>query len=81
MKKYFILNADDFGMSKYYNKAVLEGYINGFLKSASLCANGEAFMAAINDIIPECPELSIGVHLNIIEGKALTNYPLLPYRN
>lgn len=80
MTKHFILNADDFGMTKEYNKAVLEGYNNGFLGSASLCANGEAFMAAINDIMPECPELSVGVHLNIIEGKSLTDCPLLTDR-
>ena len=45
MKK-FILNADDFGMSKAYNRAVLEGYESGILKSTSLTANGEAFEEA-----------------------------------
>lgn len=70
--KKFILNADDFGMSKAFNRAVLEGYHNGFLTSASLCANGKAFNAAVNEIIPECPNLSVGVHLNIIEGRSLT---------
>lgn len=73
MGKKFILNADDFGMSKEFNKAVLDGYNNGFLSSASLCANGDAFSAAVNDILPECPEIGIGVHLNIIEGKSLTD--------
>ncbi len=77
VSKKFILNADDFGMSKAYNRAVLEGYHNGFLTSASLCANGKAFNAAVNEIIPECPNLGIGVHLNIIEGRALTKAPLL----
>ena len=69
--KKFILNADDFGMSAAYNKAVLEGYAEGILKSASLAANGEAFDEAINVVIPKCPELGVGVHLNIIEGKSL----------
>lgn len=77
VSKKFILNADDFGMSKAYNKAVLDGYHNGFLTSASLCANGKAFNAAVNEIIPECPNLGIGVHLNIIEGRSLTKAPLL----
>lgn len=70
-KKKFILNADDFGMSNAFNKAVLDGYNNGFLTSASICANGEAFSSAVNEILPECPNLGIGVHLNIIEGKSL----------
>lgn len=77
MGKQFIFNADDFGMSEEYNKAVLNGYKDGFLTSASLCANGKSFSAAINDIIPECPNLGIGAHLNIIEGKSLTNCPHL----
>jgi len=72
--KKFILNADDFGLSNAFNMAVLEGYNNGFLTSASICANGEAFDSAVNEIIPECPQLGIGVHLNIIEGHALQNF-------
>lgn len=68
----FILNADDFGMSSAYNRAVLEGYEFGILKSTSLTANGEAFEEAINSVIPKCPDLGVGVHLNIIEGKSLS---------
>ena len=69
--KKFELNADDFGMSEAYNRAVFEGYPIGILKSASLTANGEAFNEAVEKIIPACPELGVGVHLNIIEGKSL----------
>lgn len=72
--KKFILNADDFGLNKEINRAVVEAYNNGFLKSASLCANGEAFDSAINEIMPECHNLCVGVHLNIIEGKALNSF-------
>ena len=75
--KKFILNADDFGMSQDFNRAVLEGYNNGFLSSASICANGIAFESAINEILPECQDLGLGVHLNIIEGKALTHVQCL----
>lgn len=71
--KKFILNADDFGMSTAFNKAVLDGYNLGFLTSASICANGKAFEPAVNEIIPECPNLGIGVHLNIIEDFALAD--------
>lgn len=82
MAKKFILNADDFGMSKALNRAVLEGYSDGLLKSASLTANGEAFDEAVNSIIPKCPELGVGIHLNIIEGKSLcTDLDLLTDNN
>ena len=67
----FILNADDFGMSKALNKAILEGYSAGLLKSASLVANGKAFEEALEKVIPNCPELGVGIHLNIMEGHSL----------
>lgn len=70
--KKFILNADDFGMTNAYNTAILEGYEIGILKSTSLVANGEAYQEAVEKVIPACPELGVGVHLNIIEGKALS---------
>lgn len=76
--KKFILNADDLGLSNNINKGVIDGYNAGVIKSASLCANGEAFLCAINEIMPECPDLCIGVHLNIIEGKALTEPEKIP---
>ncbi|MBQ8460247.1 ChbG/HpnK family deacetylase [bacterium] len=77
INKKFILNADDFGLTQYHNQAVLEGYNNGFLTSASLCANGYAYENAVHDILPDCPNLGIAAHLNIMEGKSLTDCPLL----
>ena len=35
----------------------------------------------LTQIIPKCENLSVGVHLNIIEGKALTNASLLVDEN
>ncbi len=69
--KKFILNADDFGLSTAHNRAVLEGCREGILKSASLIANGEAFEDAINNILPQCENLGVGIHLNVMEGKSL----------
>ncbi len=77
MAKKFILNADDFGLSKAHNKAVLIGYNNGFLTSASVCVNGKAFNSAVNEILPECPNLGIGLHLNLTKGKSLTKSKFL----
>ena len=76
MKK-FILNADNFGMTPDYNRAVLNGYNNGFLKSASIVANGEAFDTAINEILPECQHLSVGLHINLTEGFPVSQAKLL----
>lgn len=75
--KYFFLNADDFGLSKEHNQAVLYGYKTGFLKHTSLIVNTLYFDDVINNIIPVCPKLNIGLHLNIMEGKSLTKCPML----
>jgi predicted glycoside hydrolase/deacetylase ChbG (UPF0249 family) len=64
MKK-FILCAEEFGYSQDTNRAVLNGYNNGFVKSASLLPNGDAFNTAITEILPECQQLSVGINLNI----------------
>lgn len=58
-------------MSSAFNTAIKEGCKKGILKSTSLVANGAAFEEAA-EIASSCPELGVGVHLNIIEGKALT---------
>lgn len=71
MAKRFILNADDFGVSKAANRAVLEAYEYGLLKSVSLTPNGEAFDEAVDSILPQCPELGVGVHLNLTTGTSL----------
>lgn len=75
--KRFILNSDSFGISPDFNRAVLNGFNNGFLKSASLTTNGAAFESAVNEILPECQKLSVGVHLNLTVGKSLTYSDLL----
>ena len=77
INKNFIMNADCFGMSSSDNKAVLEGYVNGFLTSASLCTNFEYFEDAINNVLPDCQNLSVGIQLNVTKGVALTDCPLL----
>lgn len=67
----FILNADDFGSSKALNRAVLEAYDSGLLKSVSLIPNGDFFEEAVDNILPKCPDIGVGIHLNLISGKSL----------
>jgi predicted glycoside hydrolase/deacetylase ChbG (UPF0249 family) len=68
---HLIINADDLGLSEGANKAVLSACEEGFLKSASICVNGEKFEDALKNVLPRCPGLDVGVHLNIVEGRAL----------
>ena len=76
MKK-IIINADDFGYSENNNIAVKNGYETGIITSTSLMANMNGFENAVNEILPAVPNLDLGFHFNIMEGKSLTNCDLL----
>ncbi len=69
-KKQLIINADDFGISKSANLAILKAAKDGVLTSASLMANAPAFEDAVS-ILDKLEGISIGVHLNIIEFSTL----------
>ena len=71
MAKKFIFNADNLGQSKAANKAIIELYNEGFLKSASLTANAPEFKEVTETVLPQCPELGVGVRLNITCGKSV----------
>ena len=76
MKK-LIFNADDFGNSEALNQGIRKGAITRVLNSTSIMATGPAFDDAVFNVLPEIQHINLGVHLNIIEGKSLTNPGLL----
>lgn len=71
MVKKLIINADDLGFSLGVNQAILKANTQGFLSHASLMANTEYFEHALEEIIPNCNDLKIGVHVNLTCAKAL----------
>jgi predicted glycoside hydrolase/deacetylase ChbG (UPF0249 family) len=71
-KKRLIVNADDFGLSRGITDGILRAHRDGIVTSTSLMVNQSASEYAIAQI-PNAPKLSVGVHLNICEGK-----PVLP---
>lgn len=73
MTKKIIFNSDGFGLSKASNRGVLDAYKFGILKSASIVANGLEFKDAIENIVPQCSDLNIGIHLNVTTGKSICN--------
>jgi predicted glycoside hydrolase/deacetylase ChbG (UPF0249 family) len=66
VKKYLIVNADDFGQSPGINRGIIEAHLHGIVTSASLMtrwlAAGEAALYA-----KEFPKLSVGLHLDLGE--------------
>lgn len=74
-----IINADDFGESSAKNRAISEAFNRGWITSATIMANGDAFeeacqLARDNKLVDR-----IGVHINLYSGKPLTEN-LLKYR-
>ena len=71
MKK-LIVNADDFGRRPLINQAVAEAVDKKGLLSASLMA-GEPYFAEAVEIAQKRPQLGVGVHLTLVDGR-----PVLP---
>lgn len=68
--KQLILNADDFGLTRGVNDAVIRAYQEGILTSATLMANGPAFEDAVERASSN-PRLGIGCHLVLVGGKSV----------
>jgi predicted glycoside hydrolase/deacetylase ChbG (UPF0249 family) len=68
-----IINADDFGLSIENNKSIMEAYKRGIISSSTLLANMEGFTDAVNLINTYKLHGQIGIHLNLSEGKPLTD--------
>lgn len=68
-----IVNADDFGGSNLINRAIIDSFKAGIISSTTIMANMPGFeeaseLAHENGIIKK-----VGIHLNISQGKPLTN--------
>lgn len=70
MTKPLIINADDFGCSQTINRAIVRGYRQGLIRSASLVMNGPETPDALT-LMRECPELEVGLHCNISTFRCL----------
>lgn len=68
-----IVNADDLGLSPGVSAAIIEARQRGILTSASAMVNIEGALEQIARVRAACPDLPIGLHLNITTGR-----PVLP---
>jgi len=74
MKKYLIINADDFGLSPGVNRAIGELHQAEVVFSATLMVNMPGFEEAV-DLARQCPALGVGLHFNLGYGT-----PICPAR-
>lgn len=70
-----IINADDFGLTKGVDRAILECHQAGAVTSTTLMANSNAFSDAVT-LAASSPSLRVGCHVVLIDGM-----PLLPARD
>src|SRR5690349_7562791 len=75
--KELILNADEFGLSRGANRAIVKAWQEGLLTSASLMVGGEGFEAAVA-LAKENPGLQVGLHLTLVQGRAVVDHPAFP---
>jgi hopanoid biosynthesis associated protein HpnK len=74
MSRKVIINADDFGLCEGVNRGIFRARTDGILTSATLMARAEGAEEAI-DLARQMPDLGVGVHLNLVEGKPVSEDP------
>jgi chitin disaccharide deacetylase len=62
-----IVNADDFGLSRSVNEAVVRAHREGILTTTSLMVNEPGFDEAVR-LARENPKLGVGLHLTLLLG-------------
>ncbi len=72
-----IVNADDFGLSDSINTGIIEAHRQGIVTSTTLLANGPAFDQGVR-LLHQNPNLGVGVHLNVLRGRPVTDPTKLP---
>lgn len=65
-----IVNADDFGLTRGVNRAIVEAHEDGIVTSSTLMANSAAFDDAMR-LSQSHPKLSVGCHTMLVDGAPL----------
>ncbi|MGF1489935.1 MAG: hopanoid biosynthesis-associated protein HpnK [Prochloraceae cyanobacterium] len=69
MKRFAVINADDFGISEDVNRAIARAFDRGILTSTSLMVTGDACAEAV-ELAKIRPKLAVGLHLVLCCGKS-----------
>lgn len=72
-----IVSADDFGIGRRVTDAIIDCHVNGIVTSTTLMANMPAAEYACRRA-KECPELGVGIHLNLTDGKPISEISKIP---
>lgn len=69
----YIINADDFGMSQEVNNAIIQCFKKNIIQRTTLLVNGDYTEDAVRLAKENNISSMIGLHINLIEGKPITN--------
>jgi len=75
--KRLIVTADDAGLDPGMTAGAIEAHRNGIVTACSIVANGAAFDDAV-ERLRDVPSLAAGVHLALVEERALTTGEPMP---
>jgi hopanoid biosynthesis associated protein HpnK len=74
---HLIVNADDLGISRGVNRAIVQAHRSGIVTSASIMAN----LPSAEDALTRtaiCPDLGLGLHLTLTAGRPLSSPAQVP---
>lgn len=66
-----IVTADDFGYSRYVNKAIINCFKEGIVTATSFLVNTKYFDESVK-LLKQNPNLDVGIHVNLTEFTPLT---------
>jgi predicted glycoside hydrolase/deacetylase ChbG (UPF0249 family) len=69
LRSALVIEADDLGLARPFNEGIRRAATEGWLTSTCIRTNGTAVEEAFDDVLPACPHIGLGVHLNIVEGR------------
>lgn len=72
-----IVNADDFGFNREITDGIIEAHLNGVVTSTTVMINMPAAEYAA-ERAKECPDLSVGLHVNLTAGRPLSDADEVP---
>lgn len=75
--KRLIVNADDFGFNREITDGIVESHHNGVVTSTTLMINMPAAEYAVGRV-KDCPEMSVGLHVNLTEGRPISDPGEIP---
>lgn len=75
--KRLIVTADDVGLDRGMTRGAIEAHRNGIVTACSIVANGREFEDAVARL-RDVPTLEAGVHLTLVEERALTTGEAMP---